>query len=154
MNIKNNIRHKETMKNITSALVSLLQNKSLKEISVTDICETAKINRSTFYEKFSDLPVLSKAFSEEVEKQAAEYPHNNEEFSWVFDYVKANKDIFTAYFKVGISEIETDYKTIFFRNGVYSVIKLWFEEGCKESSEQMSEIVLREYRKCFKKSLL
>ena len=66
-------------------------NKSLKEISVTDICETAKINRSTFYEKFSDLPVLSKAFSEEVEKQAAEYPHNNEEFSWVFDYVKANK---------------------------------------------------------------
>ena len=154
MNIKNNIRHKETMRNINSALVALLQNKSLKEISVTDICETAKINRSTFYENFPDLSALAKAFGAEVEKQVAEYPHNNEEFSWMFDYVKANKDIFTAYFKVGISATEADYKSIFFRNGIYSVVKLWFEEGCMESSEQMSEFVLREYRKCFKKSLL
>jgi len=41
---------------------------------------------------------------------------------------------------------------IFFRTGAYSVAKMWFDAGCVESSEQMGEIIKREYEKCFNKS--
>ena len=151
MNTKNNKRHQATMQNITSAFVMLMQEKTLQQISVSDICKNANINRSTFYDNFEDLSDLAKSFSREVENQIAECPHNDSDFSWIFEYIKENVDIFTAYFKVGMSEFHGDYKSIFFRNGVYSVAKLWFEEGCVESPEKMGEIVLKEYNKCFNK---
>ena len=49
MNVKNNKRHQETIENIEKAFVLLLKDNELKEISVTELCKTAGINRSTFY---------------------------------------------------------------------------------------------------------
>ena len=149
MNIKNNKRHQATLENINTAFVSLLQDKSLQQISVSDICESANINRSTFYDNFEDLSVLVKSFAEDVENQVSAQPHKEDDFSWVFEYIKANTEIFSAYFKVGISGTDTDYKKIFFKNGVYSVAKLWLEEGCIESPDKMGEIILKEYKKLF-----
>ena len=129
MNMKNNKRHQATMQNITSAFVMLMQEKTLQQISVSDICENANINRSTFYDNFEDLSDLAKSFSKEVENQISEHPHNDSDFSWIFEYIKENADIFTAYFKVGMSEFHGDYKSIFFRNGVYSVAKLCLKKA-------------------------
>ena len=76
MNTKNNKRHQATMQNITSAFVMLMQGKTLQQISVSDICENANINRSTFYDNFEDLSDLAKSFGREVENQISEHPHN------------------------------------------------------------------------------
>ena len=139
MNTKNNKRHQATMQNITSAFVMLMQEKTLQQISVSDICENANINRSTFYDNFVDLSALAKFFAEDIEKQISVQPHKEDDFSWIFEYIKANTESFAAYFKVGISGTDADYKTIFFRNGVHSVAKMWFEEGCIESPNKMGE---------------
>ena len=56
-------------------------------------------------------------------------------------------DIGTMNIAMCISKKTADYKTMFFRNGVYAVAKMWFEGGCKEPTEQMGEIVKREYLK-------
>ncbi len=149
MNIKNNKRHQATMENIKTAFISLLQDKSLQQISVSDICDSANINRSTFYDNFEDLSALAKDFATDVEHQTSAQPHTTDNFSWIFEYIKANSEIFTAYFKVGINAADADYKKIFFKNGVYSVAKMWFEEGYVESPDKMGEIVLREYNKLF-----
>ena len=149
MNTKNNKRHQATMENIKTAFISLLQDKSLQQISVSDLCESANINRSTFYDNFEDLSSLAKSFVEDVENQISAQPHTPDDFSWIFEYIKANTEIFAAYFKVGISRTDADYKKIFFKNGVYSVAKMWFEEGCVESPEKMGEIILKEYNKLF-----
>ncbi len=57
--------------------------------------------------------------------------------------------MFNLYFKLGISKGGGEYKTIFFKNGVYSVLKIWLDGGCSESPEQMGEIIKREYDKVF-----
>ena len=149
MNTKNNKRHQETMDNINKAFITLLQDKQLSEITVSGICKVADINRSTFYEKYDDVSALADSYAKEIEIQIAEQPHTEGEFAWLFEYAKANSDMFNLYFKLGISKGGGEYKTIFFKNGVYSVLKMWPEGGYVESSEQMGIIIKREYDKVF-----
>ena len=149
MNIKNNQRHKETINGIDAAFVSLLNEKELKDISVSELCERAEINRSTFYDNYTDIFALANAYAERIEKSVAEQPHTDGEFAWIFEHIRANADVFTVYFKLGMSKKSADYKELFFRNGVYAVAKMWFEDGCVEPPEQMGEIIKREYKKAF-----
>lgn len=149
MNTKNNQHHRKTIAAIDTAFVSLLKEKELKDISVSELCERADVNRSTFYENYADVFALANAYSEKIENQAADQPHTDGEFAWIFDYIKSNADVFEIYFKLGISKKSADYKTLFFRNGVYAVAKMWFEGGYKESAKQMGEIVKREHTKLF-----
>ena len=149
MNVKNNKRHQETISAIDLAFISLLKEKDLKDISVSELCEKADVNRSTFYENYTDVFTLANAYAEKIEKRVEEHPHTNGEFAWIFEYIKANAAVFETYFQLGISKRSGDYKVIFIRNGVYAVAKMWFEGGCVEPPEQMGEIAKREYTKLF-----
>ena len=134
---------------INAAFSSLLQNKELRDITVTDICEIAGIERSTFYAHYNDVAALANDYAAQIEKQVSEQPHKENDFSWIFEYIKEHPDLFKNYFKLGVSQVSSDYKTIFFRNGAYSVAKMWFKDGCIESSKQMGTIVKREYDKIY-----
>ena len=149
MNTKNNQRHQNTIAVIEAVFFSLLKEKEKKDISASELCEKAGINRSTFYDNYADTFALANAYAEKIEKSVAEQPHTNGEFAWIFDYIKSNADVFEIYFKLGMSKKSADYKTLFFRNGVYAVAKMWFEGGCVEPPEQMGEIIKREYKKAF-----
>ena len=149
MNTKNNQRHQDTTAAIEATFISLLNEKEPKDISVSELCEKAEISRSTFYENYADIFALANSYAEKIENQIADQPHTDDEFAWIFDYIKTNVDVFEIYFKLGISKKSADYKTLFFRNGVYAVAKMWFEGGCVESPEQMGEIVKREHSKLF-----
>ena len=149
MNTKNNQRHQDTIAAIEAAFVSLLNKKELKDISISELCEEAEISRSTFYENYADIFALANGYSKRIENQVAYQPHTDGEFAWIFDYIKSNADVFEIYFKLGISKKSADYKTLFFRNGVYAVAKMWFEGGCVEPTEDMEAIVCREYKKLF-----
>lgn len=149
MNTKNNQRHQDTTAAIEAAFISLLNEKELKDISVSELCEKAEISRSTFYENYADIFALANACAERIEIGVAEQIHADGEFAWIFDYIKANADVFEIYFKLGMSQKSADYKTLFFKNGVYAVAKMWFEGGCVEPPEQMGEIVKREHSKLF-----
>lgn len=149
MNTKDNKRHQETIQRVYATFAELLWEQELNEISVTELCESANIERSTFYANFEDISALANTYSSEIEKKVAALPHEEGEFAWIFEYILENKDLFQVYFKLGISQTVTDYKTIFFRNGIYSVAKLWFEDGCTESPQKMGDILKREYEKLF-----
>lgn len=150
MNIPINKRYRDIEEIINAAFVTLLQDKELRNITVTDICNLAVIERSTFYAHYEDVPALANAYATRIEKQVSEQPHEDSDFSWIFDYIKKHPDLFKIYFKLGVSQVSSDYKTIFFRNGAYSVAKMWFEEGCIEPPEQMGIIIKREYEKIYK----
>ena len=149
MNTKDNKRHQETIQRVYSTFAELLQEQELNEISVTELCKRANIERSTFYANFEDISALANTYSSEIEKQVAALPHEEGEFSWIFEYILENKDLFHVYFKLGTSQTASDYKMLFFRNGVYSVAKLWFEDGCIDTPQKMGEIIQREYVKLF-----
>jgi hypothetical protein len=92
---------------------------------------------------------LANTYSSEIEKQVTTQPHEDGEFSWIFEYILENKDPFHVYFKLGASQTATDYKMLFFRNSIYSVTKLWFEDGWIDTPQKMGEIIRREYVKLF-----
>ena len=125
----------------------LLKDKELADITVTELCDTADIERSTFYAHFEDVSALGNACAADIENQLSEAPRATDDFAWIFEYIKEHPDVFSIYFKLGVSKTPGDYKKIFFRTGAYSVAKMWFEDGCLESAEQMDEIIKKEYTK-------
>ena len=44
-----NIKKKKSQQKIEKIFIELLQKKEIQDISVSDICKLAKLNRSTFY---------------------------------------------------------------------------------------------------------
>ena len=55
MNVQNNKRRKVSQEKIEKAFVTLLQEKELNQITVTDICKITKLNRTTFYNNYLDI---------------------------------------------------------------------------------------------------
>ena len=55
MNTKNNQRYKDSEKRMQDALMKLMENQELKDVTVLDICKEAHINRTTFYAHYEDI---------------------------------------------------------------------------------------------------
>lgn len=143
MNTKMNQRRLATIEKIESAFISLLQTKCVREISVTDICAQADINRSTFYENYADVFALAVSISRHIEEDAVQIPHKDGEFAWLFEHVSTHKDVFDVYFRINAPLYSLDYKSAYLRNGIYAVVKAWHEAGCQESAEIMNQLLKR-----------
>ncbi len=172
MNTPNNKRKKETKDKISKVFVSLLQSKEITEISVTDICKLAKINRSTFYVNYLDIYDLADQIGEELKQEVLslyeeerETNHNSNNFLKLFKHIKENQIFYKTYFKLKMDQnfiIEDydyhlskklyddkyiDYHMEFFRAGLNAIIKKWLDNGCKESPEEIESILVSEYKK-------
>ena len=147
MNVANNKRRQDTQQKIEDVFVTLLQKKSLHEVEVYELCKRTQIDRSTFYAHYEDVSALANTFSEKTEEFVLAQPHGEEDYSWIFACIKEHPQRFTAYFKLGIREVQADYKTLFLRSAVHGVAKLWFENGCVEAVDQMGALIVREIHK-------
>jgi len=170
MNTPNNKRRKNSQNKILSALVKELQTKELNNISVTDICKIAGVNRTTFYANYIDIYDLAEKLKEFLEKEVQnlfkeehEHQQNSHNYTKLFQHIKENQIYYNTYFKLGadinfkLKQYDTDlaekyydnkyieYHVEFFRNGLNAVLKKWLNEGCKESPEEIAEIIRSEY---------
>lgn len=171
MNTKNNRRKRASMQKIEQVLVELLQTKELNQISVSDICKRAGLNRSTFYANYVDIYGLADAIREKLEAQVAELykdeveqGFNSNNYLILFQHIAQNQIFYRTYFKLGYDEkykiLAYDYNLAkkhfdnrfieyhmeFFKSGLTKIIKLWLQNGCKETPKEMFEIVKSEYR--------
>ena len=60
------LRIEKTERGIKNAFIELRSRKSLEKITVKELCESARINKSTFYAHYKDIYDLSDAMEEEV----------------------------------------------------------------------------------------
>lgn len=67
MNTKNNRRRRESIERIEKAFLELLQTKEFHEITVSDICKSCELNRSTFYANYVDIFDLADKVREHLE---------------------------------------------------------------------------------------
>ena len=91
---------------LKNALVELMQKQHISKISVRTLCETAGINRSTFYLHYSDPYDLLSQVEQEVLDNLTRYlnhksitdikPMSTQVLSNFLDYVKENDDLFKA----------------------------------------------------------
>jgi len=66
------LRVQKTKKNIYESLISLLEKKTFECIKVSEICEGAMINRSTFYAHFEDKYALLDSFIKDLKENLKE----------------------------------------------------------------------------------
>ena len=60
------LRIEKTERGIKNAFIELRSKKPLEKITVKELCESARINKSTFYAHYKDIYDLSDAMEEEV----------------------------------------------------------------------------------------
>ena len=103
--IKENRRVLYTKKIIKESLLELLQNKKIHQITVTDICKNANINRGTFYTHYKDAYDLLESMEDELFNQMLEYIEETpiDDYKDVLllkalELIKENKDLFKILF--------------------------------------------------------
>lgn len=171
MNTKNNRRRRESVERIEKEFIKLLQTKELHEITVSDICKNCKLNRSTFYANFADIYELAdkvRIYLENEVNQLYEAERtqkfNSNHYLPLFRHIRENQLFYRTYFKLGydnqfklkyydtnqarqyFDNQHIEYHIEFFRNGFNAIIKMWLAGGCKETPEEMDEIIKSEYQ--------
>lgn len=172
MNVKNNRRRKESVSRIENAFMQFIQTKEIRDITVSDICKAADVNRSTFYANFIDIYDLAEKIKEHLESELHEQFGNKNNVMKAesdntvafFHHIKDNQLFYRTYFRLdqdrdfkligydiaAVEDFFTDeminYHIEFFRNGLNAIIKKWLEGGCIESPETMAQILKSEYQ--------
>lgn len=171
MNTPNNKRKKESRRKMESVFIELLQNRNLEQISVTDLCKQAGVNRTTFYANYVDIYDLADSIRHQLEEGLSQLYQeeiasgfNSNDYLKLFRHIKENQLFYQTYFKLGY---DNDYKILtydtelakthfqnrfieyhmaFFKSGLTKMIKMWLQSGCRETPEEMFEILRSEYQ--------
>ena len=170
MNVKNNKRRKESQERIEKAFIELLQTRQINDITVSDLIKRTELNRSTFYANYLDIFDLADKTREKLEQEFsnlfADYDYFNERTGALkmFQHIRENQLFYKTYFKLCYDDKHLisiydpkraekehisnnlKYHIEFFRNGLNAIIKLWLAGGCKESPEEMADVLKQEYR--------
>ena len=107
-----NRRVRMTKRLLKDALLELLEQKDLAEISVTEICESADVHRSTFYKYYKETSELLQDIEQEVLERIPVPPAKLDRdgvesllcaTTGFFDYVKENARVFRILFSDSVS---------------------------------------------------
>ena len=176
MNIKNNSRYKMSSEKIETAFLTLILNHKYEDINISQICEQANINRSTFYCHYDDInDLVIKIESKFAKSMASIFDYglkqNHQAFVDMFTFIKENKYFYKAFLSIPyqtLAETNTKidvlrnigektnidrtnnigifYRASFFGAGIKEMCRLWLERDCIESPEEMAKLLLDEYK--------
>ncbi|MCM1121363.1 MAG: TetR/AcrR family transcriptional regulator [Eubacterium sp.] len=107
MNMKNNQRYKDTETLIQKTLLDLAQNTDIRQVTVSSICNTAGINRSTFYAHYLDINDLVDKMGRNVMSDIGHlFQHTDNPINFfvsepllseMISYIKEHRDFFDIY---------------------------------------------------------
>ncbi|MGN0668149.1 MAG: TetR/AcrR family transcriptional regulator [Angelakisella sp.] len=171
MNTKNNRRRRDSVQRIEKVFIELLQSKELNEITVSEICQRCQLNRSTFYANFIDLYDLADKVRAHLEEEVSllyqaeiTQKFNSNDYLRLFRHIKENQLFYRTYFKLGYdNQVKLEaydvnqarfyfnnqhiaYHIEFFRSGFNAIVKMWLAGGCRETPEEMEQIIHSEYQ--------
>ena len=173
MNKPNNKRKKDSQEKIERAFIELIQTRNIEDITVTDICNITKLNRSTFYANYLDIydlvdKIRVKMIDDflDIYKEETINQYHSYNFLKLFYHIQENQLFYKTYFKLDLdltdyekyidpteankfltSSQNLDYHVEFFKAGLNAIIKKWLNSGCKESPEEINDILISEYSK-------
>ena len=151
-------------KQITDALLNLLQEKELKDISISEITSTAQVSRISFYRNYSyKEDIIKEYISLTLNEWNKNHPKvgdytEDDILGDIFAYIIEYKDFYLLLRDRGIfyflKYILMDalgpkdeypnfggYTAAFIANGIYGWIEEWFLRGMQESGEEMTKLL-------------
>ncbi|MDR0813019.1 MAG: TetR/AcrR family transcriptional regulator [Oscillospiraceae bacterium] len=154
---------------LQSALIELLGQKNILKISIREICDTAHINRTTFYKYYGSqydlLADIENGILSQIEKrlkdtsllvitQLLEFIEENipickillnnnvdPEFPEKLFNLPILKQMVIGNLKDNYSESGLDYSYVLIINGGFAVIKSWINKENRESAVEVAELL-------------
>ena len=150
MNTKNNRRRRQSVERLETMFMDLLQEMELREIAVADLCKRCGLNRSTFYANYLDIYDMAEKVRKRLEEEVVFLfdPENisGSDYLNLFRHMRENRLRYLTYFRLGGSRYDAHYHMEFFRGGFDAIVKMWLDNGCRETPEEMAEIIRSEYQ--------
>lgn len=165
-NKKNVSSEKDTYVNdkITKTLLELLRNYTLKEISISFLCDVAGVGKASFYRNFDskeDILIkydakLIKLWGKEFENDKNSTPESL--IPSLLMHYKKYKDFYLMIYKNDLSDIvlktilkacELDkkktnieaYVTSFIGYGIFGIVNEWIKRGMQETIEEILSLI-------------
>lgn len=158
--MSNEGRNAYVIEHLTEACLKLLQSKSLREISISELCDNAGVGRASFYRNFeSKEDILKKYLHQLFSDWINEYENSSDKalsrlIGLIFShfenhrkfYELLNKRKLIYFLKDIIIEIcgpkpehskAEAYAKAFVSYTLYGWVEVWFQRGMKESAEEM-----------------
>lgn len=163
--MSNEGRNTYVIQHLTDALLSLLSDKPIGDISVSELIYKAGVGRASFYRNFKSKEDILQQYTDKitmdfVRTQKLKYNTKNfrEYTITLFEHLERNKDfalmllnnnllhiigdIFNEYFLKNTVTHDEQYKQMFTSGGFFNVFKFWLMGGCKESPEELADMFL------------
>ena len=120
MNMNNEQKNTYVKKQITATLLTLMKEKPLSDISVSELTDKAGIGRVSFYRNYQTKEDILKEESDRLIKEWGRLYESNPEsapetlFPSLFDFYRDHRDFYTTLYNAGMSSImmETILSTI------------------------------------------
>lgn len=159
---KNNKRAQQTKKNIQATVLSLLQHKKIDAITVTEVCQKAKVNRTTFYRYYDDIYTC-------VDKIETEFL-NSIDFPQGISPIQALKNLLTGFYNnpkisnlvfvegktklldkmhhsmdrsLGPQTAFSYYQDTYIMLGMQGILKQWVTNGLQETPDELTQIIVK-----------
>ena len=163
-------RIRKTRAVLKNALLSLMKEKSVKHITVKELCDRADINRGTFYLHYSDVFDMLEKIEDDMFSELNDYIEMAEKkkdalseslFINIFSFVKENSEFCSVMLsdrgEIGFTKKllsflhekftkrfgDTPFTELYFSFVVYGfmgMIEAWLNTGMNETPEQMAVI--------------
>ena len=162
--MSNEGRNAYVTEHITAAMLSLLEEKPLADISIRELCDRAGVGRTSFYRNFQEKEdilkeYIGKLFQEWSGALAAD-PPLDELIHAMFSHFEAHRVFYVLLQERGLVRLLKDviltvcgfcpdqeavsaYASAFAAYSLYGWVEVWFLRGMKESAEELAELFSR-----------
>ncbi|MBS1363610.1 MAG: TetR/AcrR family transcriptional regulator [Bacilli bacterium] len=150
---------------LTEALLKLLKEKKLIDISITELIDKAGVGRASFYRNFKTKEDILIRHADSITKEFV----NNQKFKYesthFYEYVimlfehlnnhrqfetilmKNNliyiiENMFDKYFLINASNLSEQFRQMYIAGGFYNVFKFWLMNGCKETPTELADMFI------------
>ena len=159
--MSNEGRNAYVIEHITAALLELLREKPIEEISISELCELAGIGRASFYRNFNSkedilLAYIRKLFQEWTAEGSQSGNRPLSEFlRSLFSHFEKHRDFYELLNQrkliyllkdviIGLSgpkpeqSKEEAYTRAYIAYTLYGWIEVWFQRGMQETAEEIA----------------
>lgn len=164
-----NRRVQMTRRMIKDALIELMNDNDFSKISISDICKTADINRSTFYSHYKDTKEVLVDIEDDIISRLPEVSDSKQDLKEamreILSFIKDNSALITImvvkrkddsfvekllssilaryeHLSSASNEMQTRYNYIFCTSGIIGIIKEWILSDFTLSLDAFTEIAL------------
>lgn len=163
--LSNEMRNSYVLNQITEAMVELLIEKEMSNISISELCDKAQIGRTSFYRNFeSKEEIIEFIIERKIDEWDSSRDKEKEEgisqfFGQLTGHLKENEEFYLLLEKRGLLHLLLNvllkktgptnedsniwaYTKAFIAYGTFGWLQAWISRGMHESAEEMTQMLL------------